>query len=282
MKLYPNLIEREIDINGSSVKFLDSISGAEKATIVLVHGTGSTIEKNFWALFPMLAFQYRVVGINLSQPASDASLSVDDYVEQVHSVIEETSPGQKVVLVGYSLGAVIAIAAAARYPRLVDQLVSIAGWMKTDRHQAQRLDLYDRLVESAPDLVPSFTQFASYSSSYISGRTQNEYEELLERSGSVNPYPQPLIQLLRSIDIEQEACVVDVPTLVIGCSHDQMVQVGRSREIFGAIKNSRYAEVPAGHAVVHERPAELFALIDQFIERPDEYAPGSVYSRTIA
>jgi pimeloyl-ACP methyl ester carboxylesterase len=65
-------------------------------------------------------------------------------------------------------------------------------------------------------------------------------------------------------------------TLVIGCTHDQMVPVRHSKALFGAIRDARYTEIASGHAVVFERPAQLVQIIDQFNEAPSRHAAGSI------
>lgn len=281
MSLYPGINESQLNVNGVTVNVYDNQLETTRTPIVLVHGTGSTAQANFWALYPMLAFEHRVVALDLALPSDGSPMTLDVYTRQLEAVIESINAPEGVALVGYSLGAVVALALTAERPDLVKQLVTIAGWMKTDRHQLHRNDLYRRLVEEAPELVQDFVQFASYSAPYVSSRTQPDYEELVARVQGGKPYPQELVTLNRTIDIVDQVHSIQVPALVIGCLHDQMVQVRHSKELFGALNDSRYAEIQAGHAVVHERPAQLFALIDRFVLEPQEHPAGTVLPQAI-
>lgn len=275
MSLYPNLLETEVSAGPASVRVYDNALDVPTPTIVLVHGTGGSAERNFWALYPMLAFGHRVVALDLALPVDDEVLTLDTYVQQVEEVIENSRDDRGVTLVGYSLGAVVALKVAAKRPDLVDSLVSIAGWMKTDRHQLLRNDVWRQLHRDGSAALGKFNVFANYSPMYLSGRTETEYEEILNR-GVDTRYPTAVMDLNREIDIVDEVHSIKVPTLVLACTHDQVVQPRHSQEIFGAISDARYAEIPSGHAVVHERPAELFAYIDRFVSNSAEFSPGTV------
>lgn len=276
MTLHPGVSEIEIDSPVGKVRAYDSNGSNARPPVVLVHGTGSSTQKNFWALYPMLAFEHRVVGIDLTLPGDDSALTLEHYVQQVEALVESLGDSRGVVLVGYSLGAVVATALAAQRPDLLFQLVAIAGWIKGDRHQTHRYELYRNLKRQAPELLADFVQFASYGAPHVASRTAHDYDALVARVQASSPYDDRLLDMLESIDITDQAHSVSTRSLVIGCTNDQMVQVRHSRELFGAISDSRYAEVEAGHAVVHERPAELFALIDRFMQVPDEHEAGSV------
>ena len=281
MPIYPNVNESELDVDGATVRIYDSGGDWNAPTIVLVHGTGSTAEKNFWALFPMLAFEHRVVGLDLALPADGSELTLAHYVRQVEAVVEQVRDDRGVVLVGYSLGAVVALSLAARRPELLTSVVSIAGWMKTDRHQLLRNDLWQKLQAEGSSAKADFALFSSYSPTFVSSRTEPDYQEIVRRVAGTD-YPKPIMDLNRTIDIVDETHSIGLPALVIGCMFDQMVQPSHSKEIFGAIKNARYAEVQAGHAVVHERPAELFALIDSFVANPEQHAAGTIFAQVDA
>jgi pimeloyl-ACP methyl ester carboxylesterase len=155
--------------------------------------------------------------------------------------------------------------------------VLIAGWLKTDRNQLVRNAIWRELAHSGSSALSDFNLYSSYSAHYVCARTERDFQEIVDKSrrSSISP---AVIKLSDNIDIGQEVQTISAPTLVVGCVHDQTVDVSHSRELFGAIQDSRYAEIEAGHAVVQERPAELFVLIDNFVAEPYATSPGDVYS----
>ena len=81
----------------------------------------------FWIpLGEVLAADHRVVapdllGFGASPKPEDARYDVDDHVSWLQPVIEE--PGEPWVVVGHSMGTVLAVAAAQRFPELVGAVV---------------------------------------------------------------------------------------------------------------------------------------------------------------
>jgi pimeloyl-ACP methyl ester carboxylesterase len=275
--LYPGVTEGVVGVGGVDVHFFDSRSGTDDPPVVLLHGFEGSAEKDFWALFPMIAISRRVITFDFAEPHDARDLTLEDYVAQTCAVIEKLSPGVPVALVGYSIGAVVAVAVAARNSALVASLVLVAGWMRADRHQVTNHRIWRELIKSPSPTLADFTVYASYSAHYLYTRTERDFQEIVVKSQRSSVSPR-VLELASAVDIEGEAHTIELPALVIGCAHDQTVDVNRSRELFGAIHNSRYAEIESGHAVVQERPAELYMLIDAFVDAPQRTSPGDIYA----
>ena len=64
---------------------------------------------------------------------------------------------------------------------------------------------------------------------------------------------------------------VNTPTLVIGST----TSPGVTRAICAALPNARLALIDAGPELLRERPAEVLSLIEQFLDDPALYAPGT-------
>ena len=58
---------------------------------------------------------------------------------------------------------------------------------------------------------------------------------------------------------------ITAPTLVIGLTQDQVIQVERVRLLHEAIAGSQYAEIDSGHVVPFEQPAELVKTCQEFL-----------------
>jgi pimeloyl-ACP methyl ester carboxylesterase len=224
----------------------------------------------------MLAIRHRVVTFDfVDPPGGDGAASEEHYVAQALAVIELVGAGRPVNLVGYSFGAVIAAALAAERPDVIKNLILVAGWVKTDVHQRLRNDIWQKLRDSNHSALAEFMVFTAYSHAFLA--TKNE-EEIAELVTTVASGPDRLAKMLfnRTVDISEKISLIQADTLVIGCTEDQMVPVLHSKMLFGGISRARYAEIPAGHGVVHERPSELFTLIDQFVTNPTSTTPGAV------
>lgn len=179
-------------------------------------------------------------------------------------------------LVGYSLGAVVAAALAGTRPELVETLTLIAGWIKTDKHQKLRNDIWESLrKEGSTRTLQEFQTLVAHSSQFIRSRADSDLENLISQRTFLEGIDTQM-RINRDVDITKQVENITAPTLVIGCEQDLMVPITHSYQLFGGIADSRLAEVNAGHAVTVERPAQLFMLIDDFVRTPDHVKPGDV------
>lgn len=269
MSFYPNLVEGSVTVGGHNVRYVDGGTPREgEPPIVMVHGTGGTAESHFSALYSMLAGRHRVVAMDLATPENAGPLELEHLSAQVQAVIKRVSPGEPVILVGYSLGAVVTAATAAGNPALVDRLVLIAGWIRTDRQLKLRNSIWQQLRETGSAALPGFMALLFFGAPFVASLRQDQLEELLAAT-QPGPGIDAQMDLNRRIDISNAVGRIRARTLVIGGTYDQMVPIRHSRELFGAIADARLAELPAGHALVFERPAELFNLIDTFATSPE-------------
>ncbi|MFT0544945.1 alpha/beta fold hydrolase [Allopusillimonas ginsengisoli] len=263
------------------VRYYDSDPGnAHAETIVLLHGTGGSAENNFWALFPMLAMRHRVVALDFIDPES-ASPESDHYVDQVLAVVRQAVQEHSVHIVGYSFGAVIGALFAVRHSACVTSLTLVAGWVRTDTQQQLRNAIWRSLYESDHDALAPFSVLMSFSQAFLNTKNEAELEGLI-KSIKNGPDRSPKMTFNKSVDITNDLAGIQAPSLVIGCVHDQMVPVRHARMLFGAISNCRYAEIRSGHGIVHERPSELFTMIDMFVQDPNALPAGQVIKNSHA
>lgn len=276
MTMYPGAVTGQVVVDGVDVRYVDS--GADRAsphTFVLVHGTGGSAQRSFWTLFPMLASRHRVIALDLNdyQPGCDAP-SLDWLVKQVGAVVAALAPSGAVVL-GHSLGAVAAARLAAQQPSLVKHLVLVAGWAATDRHQLLRNSVWREMYDSRHPALAAFMTLTAYSPVYLNSLNQGEVGELVEQARSA-PDRSHAMALNRTVDIREDLPSIQARTLVVACTTDWMAPIHQGHLLFGGIANACLAEVASGHAVMIERPAEVFRLAHDFVSEAPGFMPGAV------
>jgi pimeloyl-ACP methyl ester carboxylesterase len=264
-------------VGGQEVCYHDSLGeGADRAPVVLVHGTGGSTRRHFPFLFPMLATEQRVVSIDLATGEGTAEDGPARFADQVAAVIEVALPGRAVALTGYSLGAVVAAIVAATRPDLVNKLVLLAGWMKTDTQQRLRNGVWQALrLAGDLDALGRYAAYCAYSAPFLALRTPIEVEALIANVAA-DEATAAQMEMNRVVDLTATASRITCPTLIVAGTDDQMTPSRQAKKLFGAIEYARYTEVTSGHAMVAERPAELVRLVTTFNEAPTRYAAGSV------
>jgi len=275
--LVPSAVVGFAEVNGTKVPFEDSINeGDGRAPIVLVHGTGGSPATHFGYVYPMLASRGRVIAITLVDPAGRGTheLHISDFVAQVAAVMRHVLPATPAVLVGYSLGAVVAAVVAAEHPDLIESLVLVSGWAHTDTQQILRNDVWRELRSSGTDLIKEYSVFCAFGGPFLASKTREEIQPAID-AVVITPFTEAQMDLNRRIDIRESLGTVTAPTLIVASTHDQMVPVRHQKYLLGAIDDARYTEISSGHAVVFERPAELIAVIEKFIAAPAAHPAGS-------
>ena len=226
-----------------------------RSTLVLVPGVSGRPQWDFPFLAPMLRRQFDVTEVSfegVDEPDVDSLLALVDT-----AVASCATPP---VLVGYSLGAVI----AARVSLPVAGLVLIAGWWRPAPKLIAFADIWvsERAEHSAT--LDRVAAYALYSAEGWDAARALPADELTDA----------LVALAARASTEDVP--VDAPTLVIGCTYDEVATARQTQLLFGAIPDARYAEVRSGHAVTHERPAELLELITAFAAEPGRFPAGAV------
>lgn len=282
MTMYPGAVTGEVVVDGVDVRYVDS--GADRGspyTFVLVHGTGGSAERSFWTLFPMLATRHRVVALDLIDYEPGADLpSLEWLVKQVRAVVEAVAPTGAVVL-GHSMGAVVAAKLAAQQPSLVERLVLVAGWAVTDRHQLLRNSVWRAMYNNRHPALAEFMTLTTYSPAYLNSLNEDELGELLKQMRSA-PDRSRAMALNRTIDIREDLSSIQAPTLVVACSTDWMAPIHQSHLLFGGIAKACLAEVTSGHSVMIERPAQVFRLAHDFVSEAPAFTAGAVLAATPA
>lgn len=232
---------------------------SDKASLVLVPGLSGRPHWDFPFLAPMLRRQFDVTEVSFDGLASPGLDSLQMAIEI--AVAACPSPP---VLVGFSLGAVL----AARVSSPVACLVLVAGWLRPAPKLLAFADIWARLRLEGSTTLEQVSTFGLYS--------PGGWETA--RALPADATTDSLIALAALADLSSSPPMTSAPTLVIGCSHDEVATTHESRLLFGTIQDARYAEVRSGHAVSHERPAELLQLISSFAAAPARIPSGSIIS----
>lgn len=266
--------EGEVTVDGLTVRYRVAGPDNGRTPLVLVHGTAGSIDGHYGYIFLMMAYRQRVIALDFTDPGKDR-LDLSDLVAQVRAVIDAEVPEGPVTLMGYSLGAVVAAQTAADMGSRITNLILAAGWLKTDTHQLMRNKVWRDLADQKSPSLTQYMTFCAFSPAFMAMRT---LDDMVKAAGmlTVTPFVEQQMDLNSRIDIAAACETITAKTLVIGCTFDMMVPRHHSKQLFGAIEDARYTEIPSGHAVVHERAAELFHHIDRFAAQPDQYPAGTI------
>ena len=147
------------------------------APVVLLHGIASS-SVTYEFVVPELKKSHHVLAVDLlgfgqSTAPREAAFTIDEHVDAVVATIDSVAVKTPLTLVGHSLGALIAIRLAARYPKYVAHLVIVSPpvYMQSDQEvnplERAQMDAYLKLYDFMR-ANPTFTKTAAQALERIS------------------------------------------------------------------------------------------------------------------
>jgi pimeloyl-ACP methyl ester carboxylesterase len=240
---------------------------------VFVHGAG--LDHTVWALQSRwLAFRgWNVLAVDLpGHGQSDGSPLTDIGAMAEWLLALLTAAGaDKAALIGHSMGALIALEAAAQFPSRVDGLVLIGSAASMPVHP-DLLAAAQANQQAAIDMVNlwGYGYSAGLGGSAAPGVWMvGAGERVLQRARPGVLYADLAACNAYRTGLEAAARVV-APTLLVSGERDQMTPLKNARQLAAAIATARLLELPgAGHMLLAERPDELLeALAGELLKAP--------------
>lgn len=258
-----------IDVAGDKVAY--KVDG-EGPGLLLVHGTAGDSETNWNLMVERLAERWTVVRPDYSGAGATRDdgtpLTVARLVRQVLAAAEHAGVAPFHVL-GFSLGAVVAVQLAADHPDKVRSLVPLGGILHADDSRFQmQMRFWRTLVDRDREALARLWTLTAFSPAFLSGLGAQGVEEVVALNLEGNDWAGigRQIDLDMTIDIRAAAARVTSPALVIGCGQDQMLPPEHARALSAQIAGARYAEVDSGHAAPIEAPEAVLDLVMPFFQ----------------
>ncbi len=262
----------EIIINGVKLHYCDS-GQSDRETLLFVHGLMLASE-SFEAQVAAFRHDYRVVTFDLRGQGQSAKphdgLDLDTLAEDTGALVEVLRCGPA-HLVGFSMGAFIAMRVAARRPELVRSLTLIGA--SADAEDADHLARYNMLLALAvligPRLMVGVMLKILFGPAWLGAKENRHAIPRWKRA--LGRLPRSIFRAARASanrrSIVDELAMIAAPTLIVSGEEDRPIAPEKSRAVHAGIKGSRFLVAPrAGHAVMIEQPALFNDALRTFIE----------------
>jgi pimeloyl-[acyl-carrier protein] methyl ester esterase len=244
------------------------------APVILVHGW-SLSSAAFAEEIAVLSRTSRAIAPDLRGHGRSAgtAFGLEDLAHDVSALASALSL-ERAVVVGWSLGAQVALAALPLLGRRAAALVLVGGTPRFTLGDGWAHGVPARSVDVLAHRVRRDAARAAarfFDGMFVEGELDDEGRRRADRVLAAVPPPDPAaalagLEILAREDLRPGLATVDVPTLLVHGALDPICPVGASRAMADAIPSSRLAVVQgAGHAPFVSRPAAFRDALGSFL-----------------
>jgi pimeloyl-ACP methyl ester carboxylesterase len=278
MRIQVDDVKLFFDVEGSKLR-PDGPAMRQVPTLLLLHGGPGFDHSGFKPAFTEMAIVAQVVYLDLHgngrrDGGATNKWSLEQWAEDVRCFCEALSIDAPIVM-GHSLGGIVAMVYAARYPDHPSKL--ILSSTSTQPVGERCFDVFDRLGGSRARAAamafwtdPNEASLTRYEEVCIPLYTRTApLAGVLERA-----VRNPAMRLmffepeLRRLDVLRQLTRIKCPTLIVAGEDDPITPVADMEDIAAAIGShpvrlERFAN--AGHGVYRDRPGAFFRVLRDFI-----------------
>jgi|tagenome__1003787_1003787.scaffolds.fasta_scaffold20965111_3 3-oxoadipate enol-lactonase len=260
---------RTVDVAGRGRMFVRELSGPPAApTVVLLHGVTLTADLNWFGVFGSLGHQFRVVAPDLrghGRTPLRGRFRLIDVADDVAALVEALGL-RRVIVVGYSMGGLVAQLVWQRHRRLVDGLVLCAtarNFRGSREEGLMSLSLmgFTRAMRFNPflPLMGSGVLASAILGQVHDSALRSWAHSEMERT-SLATTSDAFDEVARFTSHEWIG-TVDVPTAVVITLADHVVPVSRQRRLAAAIPGASVHRIDGDHGVCVDGPDRFAATL---------------------
>lgn len=245
-------------------------AGTGPRTVLFLHGIGGNRD-SFADDLPRLANSWRALAWDMPGYGASPPIAPLTFAGLAHAVVAvlDAERAEKAVLVGHSLGGMIAQETAARFPQRVSGLVlfatSAAFGGKDDTFK--NAFLAERLAplnagKKMPEIAEELTKglFGPGPREAVRRRAIASMASIPEASYRA------ALECIVTFDRRDNLARIACPTLVLAAEHDRLAPPQTMERMAARIPGAAYRCIAgAGHLANFEQPAAFAAAIDDFL-----------------
>lgn len=262
--------------------YLGGAGDSEKVLLFLnglYHGQEAWIKQQRHPYFSknhrLLFIDYRGVGESIMKQKKTEGpvleFGFDDIVEDIHAILAHEGI-EKVILVGYSVGGMMALWFAYRFKACVDTMILLNASITVDFRIQKMMEGMVALLDEGCSLNNVFSVVYPWNHSRGYFEKLADLDETIRRKYS--EYNQDILSfklLLKAIADRPDLSVAmedfSVPTLLVSADEDMIFPLVRQKELVSRIKNCvHYVVKGGGHASFIEQYEEVNHVMERYLK----------------
>ena len=263
--------------NGQRV-LVGEAGAPDASTVLLVHGLGGNAHRDWQRAVPALAARFHVVTIDLpgfgGSPGAPQGYSFAGLGATLAEVLDATAPGQRVHVVGHSLGAAVGLYFAHAHPARVDRLVLVdaAGILLKNvfvQHMVSRrlpqvgVEQVDRWLRGLDERIDGIRRgmFGRLEEGFDFSRWLAQNPEIRHALLGAHTHVEAALGLVEH-DFTSAIRETTAPTTVIWGANDPVAPLRTGKLLAGRMPDARLQVIDgAGHTPMLESPDAFNRLL---------------------
>ncbi|MFI1165454.1 alpha/beta hydrolase [Streptomyces sp. NPDC020801] len=253
----------QLEVDGALLTYDDEgPRDGDGVPLVFVHGW--TADRHRWDhQLEHFSVKRRVVRLDLrghGESGGAGSRTIEEPARDVLALLDHLHI-DRFVLIGHSMGGMIAQTIALAHPERVERLVLVGSISRMAYSRGRGL------LMAASTLVP-FKLFvaANIQRAFAPGYPREEIRRHIRASAAT---PREVVMTcysaMRAFDVLDRVGEIRVPTLLVHGCHDIQLPVRQMLRMATAYPDAEVRVIDAGHELPLEKPAELTAALDRFV-----------------
>lgn len=261
MKLLANFWHDVLKRPYKLTKIIDEGSGQ---LVLLIHGLASSSHTWQPLVDQIDTSRWRVVGYDLlgfgrSPKPQNSLYTLNDHAASILASLDKKHKRQKIIIIGHSMGCLIATHIAANHPSLIEQIILYEPPLFADspefRSHARRKNLYFAFYEQLLQRPRLLFKYSKLVAKISEGRV------LSVNSSSWLPFERSLKNTVMQKQAYDELKIIAVPTDIIYGSFDLMVTRTELKKMLQANKYINFHLVNEMHDVTKRASKYIIKLL---------------------
>lgn len=242
--------------------------------VLFLHGTGGDAITNWAKVLHNLDLKtdWQCICPNLPgsgrTPLERKTLSIHGMSELIIALLDELNI-EKAHIIGFSLGAALALYMAGNYTKRFLSVVSIGGFIDSAPPRTQLiLDLWLQTLELDTHIASRILILALFSPQFLLKLDQKSLDKFLASfEKSINwKGMKAQIELDKHIDIRSALPGIKQPVLLLTGERDEIIPYEQANQLYHHIPQSHLICLNTGHYAIAEKPEEVSDLLVSFIK----------------
>ena len=235
----------------------------DKRNLLFIHGSGGN--HSIWShQYGRLHKKYNIIAVNLpghGPSGGSGEHTIERYCLWIKDIVDVLHLN-KVVLVGHSLGAAIALQSAINYPEKIEGIVCIGAGEKMPVNS-----FFLEFLQTNPPQIPAeiIDLICKFS---LAKENRPKFISPLGKSIAMSKVDVMYGDLAacNNLDLTGQTDKIKVPALIVCGDEDKMTPHDLSRDLAAHIKRAKLETLAgAGHMAMIEKPAEFNETLDKFV-----------------